>query len=93
MQFSFFANALIWVPGDNVGLKHPANSCKQVAIADEVQKKSMHCRALKVIKAPFVERNFCLNIFMSCRHQSLKYCNGNIQFLLWKVIRVQGLTF
>ena len=30
---SVFANALFWVSGDNLALKHPANSCKQVTFA------------------------------------------------------------
>ena len=29
-NFLFFANALFWASGDNLGLKFPANSCKRV---------------------------------------------------------------
>ena len=35
----FFVNALFWAPGDNLGLKHPTNSCKQAAFVAGVQKK------------------------------------------------------
>ena len=37
MQLPFFANALFWALSDNLDLKRPANSCKQVAFAAEVQ--------------------------------------------------------
>ena len=33
MELPFFANALFWVSGDNLGLKRPANSCNQVIFA------------------------------------------------------------
>ena len=46
----FFTNVLFWVSGYNLGLKHPANSCKQVAFAAGVQKEPKCCRALKVAK-------------------------------------------
>ena len=46
-----FANALFWALGDNLGLKHPVNSCNRVAFAAKVQKKKLKCcRALKVAK-------------------------------------------
>ena len=46
MQFPFFANALFWASGHNLGLKHPANSCKGVAFAAGTQWKPMHCRVM-----------------------------------------------
>ena len=52
MQLPFFANALFWASGDNLGLERPANSCKQVAYVAGVQGKPKHCRALKVAKGP-----------------------------------------
>ena len=57
----FCANALIWASGDNLGPKHPANSCKWVAFAAAVQGKSKHCRALEVARGPdmFSLQNFC----------------------------------
>ena len=33
MQLLFFANALFWVSGDNLGLKHPTNSSKWVTFS------------------------------------------------------------
>ena len=36
----------------NLGLKHPANSCKQVAFPTGVQGKPRHQRALKAAKGP-----------------------------------------
>ena len=48
----FFANALFRVLGDNLGLKHPGNSCKGVAFAAGVQKKPKCCKELKVAKGP-----------------------------------------
>ena len=45
-NFRFFANALFWASGHNLGLKHPANSCKGVAFAAGAQGKPMHCRAM-----------------------------------------------
>ena len=44
---SFFANALFWASGDNLGLKFPANSCKRVAFTAGVQKKLKRSRTLK----------------------------------------------
>ena len=52
MQLPFFANALFWAKGDNLDLKHPANSCKQVAFSAGVQGKSKLCRALEVARRP-----------------------------------------
>ena len=51
-NFRFFANALFRASGDNLGLKHPVNPCKQVVFVTGVQKKPKHCRALKVAKGP-----------------------------------------
>ena len=45
-------NALFWASGDNLALKRPANSCKQVAFAAGVQKKPKRCRVLKVANRP-----------------------------------------
>ena len=52
MQLPFFENALFWVSGDNLGLKHPASSCQQIASAAGVQKKLKCCGAFKVGKGP-----------------------------------------
>ena len=52
MQLPFFANDLFWASGDKLGLKHPANSCKQIVFAAGVQKKPKHRRAFKVAKGP-----------------------------------------
>ena len=41
---------LFWASGDNLGLKCPANSCKQVAYVAGVQENPKSCRALKVAK-------------------------------------------
>ena len=46
-NFLFFANALFWASGDNLGLKFPANSCKRVAFTAGVQKKLKRSRTLK----------------------------------------------
>ena len=46
MQLPFFANALFWAWGDNLGLKHPINSCKWVAFPAGVQGKPKCSRAL-----------------------------------------------
>ena len=54
MQLLFFTNTLFWVSGDNMGLKDPANSCKQVAFSTGVQGKSKRCRALKVVEGPYI---------------------------------------
>ena len=51
-ELPFFANALFWASGDNLSLKYPASSCKQVAFAAGVQGKPKHRRALKVAKGP-----------------------------------------
>ena len=53
MQLLFFyANALFWASSDNLGLKHPANSCNRVSYAAGVQAKPKCCRALEVAKWP-----------------------------------------
>ena len=95
----FFAYAQFWASGDNLCLKRPANSYKRVAAG--VQKKPKHCRALKVTNLSYQKSlnlrcfssGISCQIYASFRHQSLKYCNGNMHFLQWKVIRVQSLTF
>ena len=46
MQLPVFANALFWVSGHNLGLKRPANSCKQIAFAARAQGRPMHCRSM-----------------------------------------------
>ena len=50
MQLSFFVNALFWASGDNLDLKQPANSFKQVAFAAGIKGKPKRCRPLKVDK-------------------------------------------
>ena len=40
--------------GYNLGLKHPVNSCKQVAFVAGVQKKPKCCTGLKVAKGPYI---------------------------------------
>ena len=50
--FFFFANALFWASGNNLGLKHPANSCNRFSYAAGVQVKPKCCRALEVAKWP-----------------------------------------
>ena len=52
MQLWFFANALICVSGENLGLKYPANPCKQVAFAAGVQGRPKRCRVVKIAKGP-----------------------------------------
>ena len=52
MQLPFFANVLFWASGNNLNLKHPNNSCKNVAFAAGVQWKPKLCRALKVVRRP-----------------------------------------
>ena len=52
MQLLVFANALFWASGDNLGLKGPASSSKQLAFAAGVQGKLKLCRALKVAWGP-----------------------------------------
>ena len=52
MQLPFFADTLFFMSGDNLGQKHPANSCKQMAFADGVQGKPKHCQVLKAAKGP-----------------------------------------
>ena len=54
MQLQFFVNALFWASGDNLDLKCPANSCKQVAFAAGVQGKPKRSRALKAAKGPLI---------------------------------------
>ena len=50
MQLLFFTNNLFWAPGENLGPKRPANSCKLVAFLAGVQGKPKRCKALKVVK-------------------------------------------
>ena len=45
-----FLQITYWAPGDNLGLKRPANSCKLVVFLAGVQGKPKRCRALKVVK-------------------------------------------
>ena len=54
MQLPTLANALFLASGDNLGLKNPANFCKQVAFAAGVQKKPKDCLSLKVAKGPSI---------------------------------------
>ena len=54
MQPLFFANALFWASGHDLGLKQPENSCKQIAFAAGVQKEPKYCRAFKVAKGPSI---------------------------------------
>ena len=63
----FFPNALFWFSGDNLGLKHPASSCKRVSFAAGVQSKSKHCWALKVAKGPLIwfKKSHTLRCFSS----------------------------
>ena len=75
MQLPFFANALFWALSDNLDLKRPANSCKQVAFAAEVQGNYSE-----------ILQNFC-QTYTPCRHQSLNYCNGN-NFWRWLWFKV-----
>ena len=57
LKCHFFANPLLWASGDNLGLKHPSNSCKQDDFAAGVQKKPKRCRALKLAKGPLMFRS------------------------------------
>ena len=50
MQLPVFANALFWVSGHNLGLKRPANSCKQIAFAARAQGRPMHCRSMILVE-------------------------------------------
>ena len=88
MQLPFFANALFWAPGNNLGLKRPANSCNRVAFATGVQGKPKHCRALKVAKGP--EMFSCgISVKYKCHvdtsHSTIVMvtyfsCNGSLTF-------------
>ena len=40
MQLPFLANALFWVLDHNLGLKRPANSCKQVIFAAGIEREA-----------------------------------------------------
>ena len=52
MQLPFLANGVFWASSDNLGLKHPAKLCMQVAFGAPVQGKSKPFGALKVVKGP-----------------------------------------
>ena len=54
MQLPFFADALFWPSNDNLGPKHPANPCMQVAFAAGAQGKPKYYTALKVVTGPYI---------------------------------------
>ena len=54
MQFPFFANGLFWASRDNLNLKRVANHCKQVVFAAGARGKTKRCRAVKVVKGPYI---------------------------------------
>ena len=50
MQLSFFANVLFSAPGDNLGLKRPADCFKLAAFAAGFQGKPKHLKQPKDLK-------------------------------------------
>ena len=54
MQFPFFANGLFWASRDNLSLKRLANHRSQVVFAAGARGKPKRCRAVKVVKGPYI---------------------------------------